>query len=72
MAVEGHKEWEVEEILSIRKWGKGYRYLVKWKGHPREDASWEPRHHLAHAQEALEDFYQLYPDEEGAPPKKKP
>ena len=29
--MEGYLEYEVEEILSTRKQGRGIQYLVKWK-----------------------------------------
>ena len=38
--VDGHEEYEVEEILDSRKWGRGLQYLVKWKGYTEENNSW--------------------------------
>jgi hypothetical protein len=42
----GDAEWHVERILAQRRVGRGMQYLVKWKGYPNEDSSWEPRANL--------------------------
>jgi hypothetical protein len=42
----GDAEWHVERILAQRKMGRGLQYLIKWKGFPNEDCSWEPRRNL--------------------------
>ena len=34
--------YEIETILNHRKRGRGHQYLIKWKGYPISDASWEP------------------------------
>lgn len=49
-------EYEVEEILDEGKRRGKTEYLVLWKGYPRHGATWEPAHHLANAQEVLQDF----------------
>ena len=55
-----HQEWEVERILDMRqrKHGRGQRreYLVKWKGYPDHDLSWEPATYLRHAQDAIREY----------------
>jgi transposase InsO family protein len=48
-----NQEWEVEEILEK----KGQKYLVKWKGYPDEDNTWEPRTHLKNCQNLLRRFH---------------
>jgi len=35
--MEGYPEYEVEEILSARKRGRGIQYLVKWKDYGNEE-----------------------------------
>ena len=50
------EEWEVERILQHRKVGRGYQYLVRWKGFGREDDTWEPRKNLANAPEVLRKY----------------
>jgi len=56
--VEGEEEYEVEAIIAHRKRGTGYQYLVKWKGYPTSDNSWEPARHLTNALEILEEYKQ--------------
>jgi hypothetical protein len=66
--VDGEEEWEVEEILDARRKGRGRKlhFLVKWKGFPDSDNSWEPADFL-HADDLIGEFYQRYPNKEGAP-----
>jgi len=59
--MEGYPGYEVEEILSARKRGRGIQYLVKWKDYGNEENTWEPHCHLDHAPELIQEFYQKYP-----------
>jgi hypothetical protein len=54
--VEGEEEYEMEEILKSRKRGRGMQYLVKWKGYPHSENTWEPARHLTHAKKMLNEF----------------
>jgi len=54
--MEGHPEYEVKEILSARKQGRGIQYLVKWKDYGNEENTWEPCHHLDHAPDLIQEF----------------
>jgi hypothetical protein len=63
--VNNHPEYEVEQILKARRWGRGIRFLVHWKGYPHEEDTWEPRSNLTHAQELLDDFYRKNPEAPG-------
>src|SRR5215471_6041360 len=38
---DGHKEWEVEEILDSQTHRRRFQYLVKWKGFGLKSNSWE-------------------------------
>ncbi|KAJ3492390.1 hypothetical protein NLI96_g66 [Meripilus lineatus] len=39
---DGFEEWEVEEILDRRPRGRGFQYLVRWKGYGPDSDSWLP------------------------------
>ena len=59
-------EYEVEKIVNSKiristkkvngrnKRTKTQFYLVKWKGYPEDECTWEPGHHLASAGEKVE------------------
>jgi len=36
----------VEKILSHRLYDGHIEYLLKWKGYPEDDATWEPEKHI--------------------------
>ncbi len=42
--IEGEEEFKVERIITHRTFGrsKNLQYLIKWKGYPESDNSWEP------------------------------
>ena len=44
--VNEEEEYEVEEILDKRKHYGKIQYLIKWKGYPLSEASWEPESNL--------------------------
>jgi hypothetical protein len=53
----GQAEFEVELVLAQKGRGRGMRYLVKWKGYPPEENTWETRSNLLPgAREALEEY----------------
>jgi Chromo (CHRromatin Organisation MOdifier) domain len=41
--IDGEEEYEVEQICSHQTWGrrKTLQYLIKWKGYPESDNTWE-------------------------------
>jgi len=49
-------EWEVEKILAERGSGRRKQYLVKWKGFPGFESTWESTESLENAQESLKEF----------------
>ena len=57
--VDGEEEFEVEQILSMKQMGRGCKthYLVKWKGCPTSDNSWEPEKNL-NTKELITEFKQ--------------
>jgi transposase InsO family protein len=51
--VDDELEYEVEKILD-RKEVRGHpQFLVKWKGYPMEESTWEPRKNLENAKEMM-------------------
>ena len=60
----GEEAWEVEQILDkrIRKVGRSrstqmkVEYLVKWKGFPSHESTWEPQQNLRFASELVRQF----------------
>jgi hypothetical protein len=54
--IEGQKEYEVESVISHRRQGRGHAYLIKWKGYPTSDNTWEPERNLNNAKDILETY----------------
>ena len=59
--IDGEEEHEVEIIQKVRKKQGKCEFLIKWKGLPQEEASWEPEEHMGNAKEAIKDFYKRNP-----------
>ena len=54
--ITGEDEFEVKKILQKHKRGKGWQYLVRWKGYGHDQDSWEPTKHLLHAKKLITKF----------------
>jgi hypothetical protein len=58
--IDGEEEYEVERILDkrIRRQGRGSRmeYLVKWKGYPEYESTWERESHLKNSQDIVNEY----------------
>ncbi len=52
----GDQQWEVDSIIAQRSAGRVQQYLVRWKGYPDEENTWEPRSSLEAAPVALRDW----------------
>src|SRR4051794_25451824 len=54
--IDNTEEYEVERIIGERKRYNRSEFLVKWKGYPDSDNTWEPLKNLDNAKKALEEF----------------
>src|SRR5712672_2861260 len=63
--VQGNEEFEVETIINHRLFGqrKTLQYLIKWKGYPLSDNTWEPVDNV-HAPEIVKQYHQRHPLED--------
>ena len=60
--VDGEKEYVVEEIMDSKMDRGTLKYLVKWKGYPREEWTWEPPRNLENAKAAITKFHRTHPN----------
>jgi hypothetical protein len=58
----GEEEYEVERIINHRRQGrsKALQYLIKWKGYPESDNTWEPAHQV-HAPDLIKAYQRRNP-----------
>jgi hypothetical protein len=55
--------FEVEQIVSVRQFGKqkAWQYLMKWKGYPDSENTWEPLQDLKNSMEIVHQWHQDNP-----------
>src|SRR5712672_3137025 len=60
--MQGNEEFKVETIINHRFFGrrKTLQYLIKWKGYPSSDNTWEPVDNV-HAPEIVKQYHQRHP-----------
>jgi hypothetical protein len=54
--IEEVEEYEVERILDHKGGKRQQRYLIKWKGYPMSEASWESKKDLRHAPDRVLEY----------------
>lgn len=58
--VEGAVAYEVDKVVDKRYYTAGsqvrVQYLVRWKGYGQEDDTWQSRHSLRHARQAIQEY----------------
>ena len=54
------KNYEVDQLLDVRKFGNQWRYLIRWKNYAPEEDSWEPLKCL-NCPQSLEQFHKENP-----------
>jgi hypothetical protein len=60
--VDGEKEFEVETISGHRLFGRGRKlqYLIKWKGYPSADNTWEDKDQVF-ADDLIKQYHKKHP-----------
>ena len=58
--IEGEEQYKVEVIQGHKRWGRGYRYLVKWTNYPISDNTWQSAEDLKDAPEILSEYQRLH------------
>jgi hypothetical protein len=63
--IDGEEEYEVERVVNHWRHGKARRlqYLIKWKGYPESDNTWEPSDQV-HAPELIKEYHRCFPIED--------
>jgi hypothetical protein len=59
--VDDELEYEAEKILDSRLSRGKLQYLVKWRGYPNEENTWEPEDNLKHSPNLLDEFHHENP-----------
>ena len=53
------EEYVVERVIDVRDSNDGGKeYLVKWKGYPMSENTWEPAEHMMNAQRLIDKYWQ--------------
>src|SRR5258708_9761166 len=63
--IEGEEEYEVERVINHRHTGRArtLQYLIKWKGYPEADNTWEPADQV-HAPQLIKAYHRQHPLED--------
>ena len=63
--VDNQQEYEAEEILDSRLFRHRLQYLVRWKGYPLSESTWEPVTNLRNSPSLVRSFHLSYPAKPG-------
>jgi Chromo (CHRromatin Organisation MOdifier) domain len=60
--IEGEEEYEVEQVLNSRRWGRGWKlqYLLRWKGYSHAHNSWQDAADM-HAPDLVAEYHRRKP-----------
>ena len=72
VVIDAEEEFEVEEVLDSKFIRKRLFYLVKWKGYPISENSWQLAADLENAPELVNSFHSKYPTKPSPPPRPQP
>ena len=56
IVITGDEEWEVQEVIAVKKKGNRLLYRANWVGHD-EDLEWYPASNFKYSPYKLKDFY---------------
>lgn len=54
--ISGEEQYELEAIVTHKRAGSGYKYLIKWSGYPSSENTWQTERDLKGAREALSSY----------------
>ncbi len=58
--IDNEEEFEIETIVSHRRKGNQWQYLIRWKGYPTSDNSREYEDDLEHSEETLTEYKECH------------
>jgi hypothetical protein len=67
--IEGEEQYEVEVIRAHRHHRRKLQYLIKWKGYPESDNTWEPVNNIQ-APLLIRKYHETHPLEDKRPAKR--